>query len=75
MNTFYLKLSFTSLKKLKVISQTLWLVPKLGKIKGSRNFMEFFSGFIRGCAISLLSNKGVIAPIRVRILIMVNCDV
>ena len=44
-------------------------------IKGFLNFMEFFSGLVRGCAISLLSNKGVIAPIRVRILIMVNCDV
>ena len=44
-------------------------------IKGFLNFMEFFSSFVSGCAISLLSNKGVIAPIRVRILIMVNCDV
>ncbi len=37
--------------------------------------MEFFSNFDSGCAISLLSNIGVIAPIRVRILVMVNCDV
>ncbi len=44
-------------------------------IKGFLNFMEFFSDFVSSCAISLLSNKGVIGPIRMRIRIMVNYDV
>ena len=44
-------------------------------IKLFLNFLEIISDFISGCAISLLSNKGVIAPIRVRIQIMVNFNV